>query len=232
MSERINLARLKKQGLVFELDIDPDLAIEYKKTGKGTLAEVLRSPHIYRDAKKGLIASAEEKEKVFAMRDETAIAEQILKEGEIQVTEHYRQEMREQKKRRILTYLQRNAVNPKTDKPHPLTLLEAAFEEAKIHVDEHTSEAELMKESLKKMKVILPLKIEVKEIEIHIPSTYAHQCYGILKSFGTIMRDQWMGDQSRLVSLEIPGGVEQDMYDKLNSLTHGGITAKILKTRS
>jgi ribosome maturation protein SDO1 len=47
----------------------------------------------------------------------------------------------------------------------------------------------------------------------------------------TILRDEWQQDGSRKMSVELPGGMETDFYEKINELTHGSIQAKVINTR-
>ena len=59
--------------------------------------------------------------------------------------------------------IHRNGAEPTTHLPHPVTRIELALEEAKFHVDEYLSVQKQVQEVLKKLKVILPIKFEVKE---------------------------------------------------------------------
>ena len=54
--------------------------------------------------------------------------------------------------------------SPTTHTPHPVTRIELALEEAKFHVDEFTSVEEQLQEALKKLRPIIPIKFEVKEV--------------------------------------------------------------------
>ena len=45
------------------------------------------------------------------------------------------------------------------------------------------------------------------------------------------MKDEWQNDGSWICQVEIPGGLEEDFYDKLNSLTHGSVETKVINTR-
>ena len=136
MEEKLNLARLKREGNLFEISVDPDLAIRWKKGEAVDLREALRADKIFADAKKGEIASDSLLEKYFQTSDPLKIAEIIIKKGEIQLTSEHRSEQREQKKRRLVELIHRNAVDPHTKLPLPLTRIENAFEEAKLHLDE------------------------------------------------------------------------------------------------
>ena len=60
----MNVARLKKSGAVFEVVIEPEKALAYKK-GQAELREALRDEQVYSDAKKGLVASSNEIHKVL-----------------------------------------------------------------------------------------------------------------------------------------------------------------------
>ena len=227
----INLARYKFKNDVFEIDVDPDKAIDFKKGKDVDIKEVLHSEHIFSDAKKGMLASAIIMKTIFGTDDTLEIAKKIIMDGEIQLTESYRQKVRDQKKRQILNTLHRNCVNPKNHAPYPLDLLERAFDEAKINIDFNASTNDILDEALRKIKLQIPIKFEVKEIEVHIPGTFAPKCYNLLNNFGKLLKEDWQNDGALLVTIEVPGGMEADFYDKLNSLTHGGITAKVLKIR-
>ena len=80
-----------------------------------------------------------------------------------------------------------------------------------------------------KIKVVLPIKFETKEIEIMIPHQYASKMYGTVSSYGKILKDTWTNEGSWIVNIEIPAGMQTEFYDKLNSLTHGEVEIKIIK---
>ncbi|MBU3941689.1 MAG: ribosome assembly factor SBDS, partial [Nanoarchaeota archaeon] len=80
-------------------------------------------------------------------------------------------------------------------------------------------------------RIILPIKFEIDEIEIKIPASYAAKMYSVVKSFSKIIKDEWLNDGSWKCFVEMPAGLKQDFFDKLNSMTHGEIETKILKTK-
>ncbi|MFC1722705.1 ribosome assembly factor SBDS [Nanoarchaeota archaeon] len=225
-----NLARLKKGGQVFEIVVNPDEAISYKKSKEGDLNDVLRGKQIFSDAKKGILAPESAMKTLFGSADALKVADVILKDGEIQLTTDYREKLREQKRKRILALIQRNAIDPKTKLPHPLTRIENAYEQAKCHIDEFRSAEEQVEDVIKKLRVILPLKIEQIIMKITTPPQYAHQAYGIMKRLGDLKQEEWGNDGSLIVKLEIPAGIQEDVMNKLNNLTHGGVDVKILES--
>ncbi|MBW2986046.1 ribosome assembly factor SBDS [Candidatus Woesearchaeota archaeon] len=229
-SDSINVARLKKGSDIFEIVVDPDKAVLAKKNPELT-SEALSFPKIFSDAKKGLQASEERLKHWFKTADPVSVAKIIIQDGTIQLTAEYRQKMVEQKKKQLINLIHRNGVDPRTNAPHPATRIEAALQEAKVKVDEFKSVDAQLKDALKKLQPIIPIKFVVKEIEVVIPSAYAAKSYPTIKMLGKIMKESWNTDGSWLGVVEIPGGMEQDFYDKLNSITHGELQAKVVAIR-
>ena len=224
-----NLARIKKAGKNFEVVIEPDNAIAYKRGANIDLHEILKGEHIFTDAKKGLMSIDTELRAAFNTADVLKIAAVIIKEGEIQLTTEYREKLREEKRKRIMALIQRNAIDPKTKLPHPLTRIENAFEQAKCHIDEFKTAEEQIDEVVKKLMPILPIKIEQVIMRIHIPPQHSHQAYGLLKKLGSIKQEMWGADDSLVVKLEIPAGIQEEVLDKLNKMTHGGVDIQLDK---
>lgn len=228
--EHMNLARLKKGTDVFEIVIDPEKAIAARH-GKVDIREAVRVPKIFSDAKKGMLASEQRMQALFGTADPWEVAKKILVDGDIQVTAEYREQLREQKRRQIVDFIRRNGVDPRTHAPHPATRIEAAMVEAKVRVDEFKPADAQVQEILKELRPILPIKFEIKDIELTIPAQYASKAYSTVKMFGKILRESWQSDGSWKGTLEIPGGMEQELYDKLNAITHGQVVAKVLNVK-
>ncbi len=220
------IARLKKGGEDFEVLVDCEKAIDFK-AGKGELEDVLASILIYKDSKKGMKANEHEMEKIFNTKDPKEVAAIIIKEGDIQLTTEYRSKLREEKRKRIIELIHINAVDSKTGLPHPITRLELAMDESKVNVDEFKKPEEQLESVLEKLREIIPIKFETKEIELNIPAQYAGASYSVIKSYGKVLKEDWGNDGSLSLKVEIPGGLTEEFFDKVNSLTHGEIESKI-----
>jgi ribosome maturation protein SDO1 len=223
-----NLARLKKGGKNFEVVVEPDNAIAYKKGSDADIKDVLKGESIFTDAKKGVFAPESDLKALFNSSEPLKVASIIIKEGEIQLTTEYRDKLREEKRKRILTLIQRNAADPKTMLPHPMTRIENAFEQVKCRIDEFKSAEEQVDDVIKVLRTVLPLKIEQVLLEIDLPPQHAHQAYGQLKRMGSIKQETWGNDGGLLVKFEIPAGLQEEVMSKLNSMTHGGVEIRIL----
>src|SRR3989338_81027 len=94
------IAKLKKGENHFEILVDCEKAMDFKKGKEILLDDVLATDNIFRDVKKGEHAS--DLEKFFGTDDKRKIAEKIIREGEIQLTTEYKNKLREEKRRRII----------------------------------------------------------------------------------------------------------------------------------
>ena len=125
--EQAVIARLKTHGANFEILVDCDKAIAFKG-GSGDIKEVIATPQVFSDSKKGMLASETQLKQIFGTEEPLEVAKQIIAKGEIQLTSEYRQKLREQKKKQIINMIHSNGVDPKTNYPHPPNRIEAALE--------------------------------------------------------------------------------------------------------
>jgi len=225
------IARLKTHGQDFEILVDCNNALTLKGGKEIDMRDVLAAMKIFSDAKKGLEASEGAMKQVFQTTEVEEVAKQIIQKGEIQLTSEYREKLKEGKRKQIINMIHRNGVDPTTHAPHPPQRIENALNEAKFHFDEFTPVEKQVQEALKKLKPIIPIKFEIKEIAIKVPSEFGAKAYPIVTQFGKILKDEWLKDGSWAVVIEIPGGLEEEFYDKINKLTHGDVESKVLSTK-
>lgn len=229
--ERVNfnLAKYKKAGVEYQIVVDPDKAVAFKEGEDIDVDEVVMSEEIFFDAKKGERAGEERMQEIFNTEDPLSIAKIILTEGEIQLTAEHRAKVRDAKRKTIIALIVKNACDPKTKLPHPATRIENAMEEAKVKIDEFKSSRDQVNDIIKQLRPVLPISIEHREISIHIPATHAAKVYGNLQSYGNIKEDSWENDGSWKGIVEVPAGMVNDLFDKLNAATQGGVHTEILK---
>jgi ribosome maturation protein SDO1 len=219
----INTAWIKKNGQHFEIVVDPDAAVLFRESGKGAIHDIVKSKHVYTDAKKGDLAPESLMKEVFGTVDSFAVAEHIIREGEIQLTKEFRDGLRVKKRARVISLILRNAIDPRTKLPIPQTRIELAMEEAKIKLEDFKSAEDQVHDIVRKLQPVLPIKFEHATLEILIPAQYAPKVYGTLTNWGTIKRQEWLADGSWMGELDVPAGMVMELIDTLNSKTHGGI---------
>lgn len=223
------IARWEHEGSRFEVLVDPE-AVQAIKDGKTVdLTDKLALDQVFKDAKKGDKISEEHLEKVFHTRSLAQIALEIVRKGEVQVTTEQRHQLQETKYRQIVNQIARNAMNPQTGAPHPASRIESAMREAKVRIDPFRPADAQMQEVLQKLRPILPIRLDVVKVRIKVRGQDYPKVIGELKGLGKLGEETWLGDGSWSGVLEIPAGVQTELYEKLNARTKGAAEAALVK---
>jgi len=215
------------EGEKFEILVKPDPALEYKLGKKKDISSVLVSDEIYTDSSKGTRASTEKLLKAFKTDDTTAIAEQILQKGDLNLTTDQRRKMIEQKRKQLVEFIAKTYVDPRSHLPHPPLRIEQAMKDARASIDPQKSVDAQVKDIVEKLRSIIPLKSENLDLEIIVPAQYAAKSYSVLKSAGTLKREDWLANGSLKAILEIPAAARPHVIDRLGSVTKGTATVEV-----
>jgi ribosome maturation protein SDO1 len=228
MSEKFTVARLTKDDEHFEILVKPQKALEYQNGKTSAITEVLATETIFSDANKGTRISEEAMKKVFKTVDPLKIADEILKKGTLQLTTEQRRKMVDDKRRQIIDFIARQAVDPKTNLPHPPARIENAMEQIRYSIDPYKPFEEQARDIVKLLRTVLALKIEQVIVAITVPTQYASRAYGTIKTFGALKHEEWRGDGSWYGEIEMPAGVYASVLNKLGDVTKGSGEAKII----
>jgi len=229
MSERYTVARITHDGERFEILVKPQPAFSYRLGKTTSISEVLVTETIFTDAGKGLRASEDKLQKAFRTTDPTKIAEIILKKGTLQLTTEQRRQLVEDKRKKIVSFISRQCIDPKTNLPHPPLRIEQAMEQIHFSIDPFSEVEEQAREIIKLLRPVLPLKMEQVSVAVRIPPEYTSKVYGTVKGFGTIKREQWQADGSWSATVEMPAGLYGPFLEKLGKITRGNLEAKLIE---
>jgi ribosome maturation protein SDO1 len=228
MSERYTVARITRGGEHFEILVKPQPALNYTMGQPTSLSEVLVTDMIFTDANKGTKAGEDKLKTAFQTIDARTIAEVILKKGTLQLTTDQRRQLTAEKRKQIIAFIARQAVDPRTNLPHPPLRIEQAMEQVHYPIDPFKEVEEQAKDIIKLLRPVLPLKIEQIQVQVRIPPEHAARVYGSVKGYGTIKREEWRADGSWFSIIEMPAGLYGPFLDKLGELTKGNAEAKKL----
>ncbi len=229
MSERFTIARLTHEGEHFEILVKPQPALSYRLGKVTSISEVLVTDTVFTDSNKGLKPSEDKLSKAFGTTDPLKIASIILKKGTLQLTTEQRKQLIEEKRKRIISFISRQCVDPKTNLPHPSIRIERAMGQIHFSIDPYKEVEEQAKEIVKLLRPILPLKMEKVSVAIHIPPEHASKVYGTAKGFGTIKREEWRADGSWFAVVELPAGLYGPFLEKLGDMTRGKLETKMVR---
>jgi ribosome maturation protein SDO1 len=223
------IARLQKEEDHFEILVDPKSAEQLIEGKDIDVLSSLAIDAIFKDSKKGTHAPQESLQKHFGTEDIETIAKTIILHGEIQLTTEQRHEMQEQKRKRVIDRIVKNAMDPKTKAPHPRQRIELAMDEAGIHIDPFKPVDQQVKIVIEALRPIVPISMEQLRISVKIYPQYVGKAYGVARNYGTLEREDWQSDGSWIGIIKIPAGMQTDFYDKLNDVTKGNVETRILK---
>ena len=225
----VTVAKFSFEGEKFEILVKPDPALEYKMGKRKDISAILISDEIYTDSGKGTKPSAEKLLKAFKTEDLTEIAKIIMQKGDLNLTTDQRRKMIDDKKKQIVEFIVKTYVDPRTHLPHPPIRVELAMKDGRVSVDPQKSVDEQVKDIVEKLRSIIALKSENMDLEIIIPAQYASQSYAVLKSVGTLKKEEWQNNGSLKAILEIPAAARPNVIDRLGSITKGSASVEVMK---
>ena len=250
------IGRIEKSGRVFEMLMDPDKAWEAKKyireeinnrlkSGKEksriTVDEIIKGSEIdlelvfesftvFEDLRRGKKATDGDMEAIFDTTDGMTISGHVLLDGEIHWTKTQREEEQQKKLKQIITIISKNSINPQNNKHHPYQRIEKAIQEAKVRIDLMRNAEEQVDDVIKSIRAIIPIRMEQVEMAIKIPSAFTAKGYNIVAQYVQIKKEEWQSDGSWVAVVSLPSGLQMELIDKLNKLTHGRVQSRLLKS--
>lgn len=223
------IARIKRGENHFEILVDPYAAADIIEGKELDILQIMAIDAIFSDAKKGTHVSEEDLLDQFETTDVSAIAEYIIKQGDIQLTTEQRHKMQKNKLKRVVEYITKNAMDPQTKTPHPPARIERAMQEAGVHIDPFKPVSEQVKSTVNAIRPLIPLSMERIKVTVKIPAKFIGKAYGVARSFGVLEQEDWQSDGSWVGVVRLAAGLQNDFYKKLNEVTKGNVSTKVLK---
>lgn len=221
MADKFTIVRYSAGNDKFEILVKPDPALEYKLGKKMDISNIMISDEIYSDANKGTRCSSEKLMKHFKTTDQLEIAKQIMDKGDLNLNTDQRRKMIEEKKRQIVEYINKNFVDPKSHMPHPISRINAVLDEARVAIDPFKRLDDQLQNIIEPLRKIIPLKSEILELTVTVPSQFSGQSFSVFKTIGEIKSEQWLSDGSLQVILSINAGMKSSFLDRIGTATKG-----------
>ncbi|MEO2154761.1 MAG: ribosome assembly factor SBDS [Nanoarchaeota archaeon] len=218
--------KYEKNGKHFEILVN-EKVFDYLE-GKVSIKEVLIVEEVFRDINKGERASEEDLLSVFETTNIEKIAEEIIKNGYIQIPTEIRRKWVEEKRKQIIDFIAKNAIDPKTKLPIPPQRIELALEQVKVKIDPFKGVEKQAEEIVKKLVLVMPIKFEKIKLAIKVPGEYYGKIYNFIHKEAKIKNEEWTNEGDWIAIVEIPGGFKVKFIDELSRLTNGEIQVKEL----
>ena len=168
--EKAVVARLESHGEKFELLVDPDQAVRFRQGEQMDLEDMVAPSLSLKilPGEQGIGRIPEEGipyHRVPGRRNKN--------HRERRDPSHRRSAQADDRReaRQVITFIARNAVNPQTGLPHPPHRIEMAMEEARVNIDLYKNVDEQVKETMKALRPLIPIRFEEVRIAVRIPPT-------------------------------------------------------------
>lgn len=217
-------ARIKKGGKHYEILVDLDEALKFRK-GEGNINSAVLGDAVFHNLKSGERASMDDLEIEFGSSVFEEVAEKIIKNGEVVRTAESMKENQDKKYKQVVDFLVRNAVSPE-GRPYTPDRIMKALKEARVNVKNKPVEMQV-DEILDQLGKVLAVKVERKKVKLLIPAVHSGKAYSVVKEF--MVRENWKDNGDLEVVVDLPSGLLMDFYDKINGATAGSVMSEELK---
>ncbi len=220
------IAKLRSGKLFFETMVDLDNAMKLRKGDDVSMGDVIRDNAIYTNLGKGMKAGSAELEQAFGTSEFEKVVEQIVKKGIIEVSQEFRDEALEARRKQVVDFLVRNAIDGQTGRPFTPDTLQNALKDAGVKIENKNVENQITR-IVDSLKQVIPIKIETKKLKVIVPAMHTGKAYGLLTEYKE--KEEWLSNGDLQITLNIPVGIQMEFYDKLNSITHGSAITEEIK---
>ncbi|KAG8938941.1 hypothetical protein FRC00_014307 [Tulasnella sp. 408] len=222
----VSIVRLKKGGKRFEASMQiacyKNKVQEWRNGVETNLDDVLQISNVFVNVSKGQVAPTEDLKKAFGKTEVDEIvkeaslvgeardrsAELILKKGELQVGEKEREHALNNLWKEIATQVSEKVVDPNTQRPYPVGMIEKAMHEAGFSVKTGKSSKSQVLECIKLLqeKSTLPIQRARMRVRITMPikdgKRLKEQIHGTAEK---VEEDDMAGDEWETILIIDPG---------------------------
>eukprot|EP00792_Barthelona_sp_PAP020_P003960 TRINITY_DN1788_c1_g1_i1.p2 TRINITY_DN1788_c1_g1~~TRINITY_DN1788_c1_g1_i1.p2 ORF type:complete len:260 (+),score=76.52 TRINITY_DN1788_c1_g1_i1:793-1572(+) len=206
------------------LVVEPHLVGDYKK-GEIEKSKVLYSEDIFIDAKKGDRASQSQ---ILAVCGSEEPIEYILQHGQAALSTAEQRILRDQMFSKVLNYYHCYYLDPQTNRPQPLPLLEDALKNCRFQPDIYSSVASNATSIESKMKLQLALHYTEMEADILVPYIHTGKVDSSLRNFNLKLKGVEYGDTHQIYSITVIPGEFDNLIGTLGNLTGGDFVLNLV----
>ncbi|GFP80226.1 ribosome maturation protein sbds [Phtheirospermum japonicum] len=202
----VAVVRLKKHGNRFEIACYKNKVLSWRSHVEKDLDEVLQSQTVYSNVSKGVLAKAKDLMAAFGTDDQAKICLEILEKGELQVAGKERESQLSSQFRDIATIVMQKTINPETQRPYTISMIERLMHDIHFAVDPNSSSKKQALEVIRELQKQFPIKRSPMRLRLTVPAENISSLVEKLKSWNSaiISRDESGTKLSVICELE-PG---------------------------
>ncbi|KJA29330.1 hypothetical protein HYPSUDRAFT_32737 [Hypholoma sublateritium FD-334 SS-4] len=204
----VSVVRLKKGGKRFEIACYKNKVQEWRTGVETNLDDVLQINNVFVNVSKGEVAKHGDLQKAFGKIELSEVVKEILKKGEVQVGEKERDHDLGSLRKEIATLVAEKCVDPTTQRPYPVGMIEKAMAEAGYSVKQNKNAKSQVSECIKLLQTDsnLPIQRARMRIKISLPAEDAERLRAqIIEGAEKVERDDTLESGWEITMLIDPG---------------------------
>ncbi|KAE8683437.1 Ribosome maturation protein SBDS [Hibiscus syriacus] len=202
----VAVVRLKKHGMRFEIACYKNKVLSWRSRVEKDLDEVLQSHTVYTNVSKGVLAKTKDLVAAFGTDDQTKICLEILEKGELQVAGKERESQFSSQFRDIATIVMQKTINPETQRPYTISMIERLMHEIHFAVEPNSSSKKQALEVIRQLQKHFPIKRSPMRLRLIVPGQNFQSLCEKLNEWGvTIVSKDESGTQLSVICEIEPG---------------------------
>ncbi|KAJ2746056.1 hypothetical protein GGI20_001683 [Coemansia sp. BCRC 34301] len=232
----VSIVRLRKGGKRFEVACYKNKVTEWRTGVEKDIDEVLQIHQVYVNVSKGQVAKTEELRKCFNTEDVDEVIKEVLLKGEQQVSDKERHHQLDNMLRDIATVVAEKCVNPATQQPYTVTMMEKVMADIHYSVNPNRSAKQQALDVIKQIQEqnTVPIARAQMRIRISLPRKDAKRLKEkILELVAKVEdeeREEDRGDEYELVCLIDPGQYRA-VTELIGTVPKGAGSVEVLSLR-
>lgn len=207
----VSLIRLRRGGKRFEIACYKNKVREWREGIEKDLDEVVQIENVFLNVSRGQVASIDDLQKAFGTSDVKEALLEILKKGELQVGDKERSHELSNLWLEIATIVAQKCVEPSSQKPYTVGMIEKAMKDAHFSV-KPTKSAKIQALDVIKLlqtKSIIPLERAHMRISVTMPAKEGKRLKDkVIPLFANVEEEDW-SDVWEIVGTIEPGSLRQ-----------------------
>ncbi|KAL2611634.1 hypothetical protein R1flu_023326 [Riccia fluitans] len=153
----IAVVRLKKHGNRFEIACYKNKVLSWRSRVEKDIDEVLQTQTVFSNVSKGVLAKSKDLIQAFGTDDHEKICLEILEKGELQVADKEREAQLSSQFRDIATIVMHKTVNPESERPYTISMIERLMKEVHFAVDSNKNSKQQSLELIRELTKHFPI---------------------------------------------------------------------------
>ena len=227
----VAVVRMKKTGKRFEIACYRNKVISWRNKLEKDIDEVLQTHTVFVNVSKGQVAKKEDLLKAFNTDDQTEICKEILKQGELQVSDKERHSALDSMFKDIATTVADKCVNPETKRPYTVTMIEKAMRDIHFSVKPNRNVKQQTLDVIPQLKAVMPLERAQMRLRVLVSGKEAKKLRTkIEKLVMKLETEEWANGTLNLVCLIDPGQY-REIHELVRSETKGAGIFELLNLK-